>query len=274
MAVHESLRTTKLYDRTKERVMQDEVERIKRSIRVTVTPRSRGRGHSGADARPTPIDGRYALPTVDDFRQLALQSSPVFDVIISLKTNLNQLRDSKIAPIRAILQWGVDNWKLAENPAARIVIDVRSKKTERIRGFTDEEAALILRHAAREKDPVRRWVPLLCAYSGARLSEVCQLRVEDVFRRGGVWCMKFDPEAGSLKNENSERGVPLYPAIVESGFTSRSIRKREDLDADHCHRRHSWDGREARKSARPNRRVVCGERQGRAAPVDLSRRLH
>jgi integrase len=128
------------------------------------------------------------------------------------------IRDSKIAPIRAIFQWGVDNRKLAANPAARIVIDVRSKMTERIRGFTDEEAALILRHAAREKDPVRRWVPLLCAYSGARLSEVCQLRVKDVFQQGGVWCMKFDPEAGSLKNENSERAVPLHPAIVESGF--------------------------------------------------------
>jgi integrase len=128
------------------------------------------------------------------------------------------IRDSKIAPVRAILQWGVDNRKLAANPAARIVIDVRSKMTERIWGFTDEEAALILRNAAKEKDPVRRWVPLLCAYSGARLSEVCQLRVEDVFQRGGVWCMKFDPEAGSLKNENSERAVPLHPAIVESGF--------------------------------------------------------
>jgi integrase len=96
--------------------------------------------------------------------------------------------------------------------------------TERIRGFTDEEAALILRHAAKEKDPVRRWVPLLCAYSGARLSEVCQLRVEDVFQRGGVWCMKFDPEAGSLKNENSERAVPLHPAIVERGFLQQPPR--------------------------------------------------
>jgi integrase len=75
---------------------------------------------------------------------------------------------------------------------------------------------MILRHG--EKDPVRRWVPLLCAYSGARLSEVCQLRVEDVFQRGEVWCMKFDPEAESLKNENSERAVPLHPAIVKSGF--------------------------------------------------------
>ena len=90
--------------------------------------------------------------------------------------------------------------------------------TERIRGFTEEEAGLILQHAAREQDPVRRWVPLLCAYSGARLSEVCQLRVKDIFQQGEIWCMKFDPEAGSLKNENSERAVPLHPAIVASGF--------------------------------------------------------
>jgi len=30
--------------------------------------------------------------------------------------------------------------------------------------------------------------------------------------------MKFDPEAGSLKNQNSERAIPLHPAITESGF--------------------------------------------------------
>ncbi len=30
--------------------------------------------------------------------------------------------------------------------------------------------------------------------------------------------MKLDPEAGSLKNRSSERAIPLYPAVVESGF--------------------------------------------------------
>ena len=128
------------------------------------------------------------------------------------------IRDSKIAPLRAVLQWGVDNRMLAANPASRIVVDVRAKISERIRGFTDEEAARILRYAAKEQDPVRRWVPLLCAYSGARLSEVCQLRAGDIFKQGEVWCMKFDPEAGSLKNENSERAIPLHPAVIENGF--------------------------------------------------------
>lgn len=128
------------------------------------------------------------------------------------------IRDSKVAPLRAILQWGVDNGKLAANPASRIVVDVRAKTSERIRGFTDEEAAQILGAAAKEQDPVKRWVPLLCAYTGARLSEICQLRRQDIFQRSGLWCMKFDPDAGSLKNENSERAVPLHPAIETEGF--------------------------------------------------------
>jgi len=38
------------------------VEWAKRSIRITVTPRSRGRWHSGPDTRPTPIDGHYSSP--------------------------------------------------------------------------------------------------------------------------------------------------------------------------------------------------------------------
>ena len=34
---------------------------------------------------------------------------------------------------------------------------------------------------------------------GARLSEVCQLRGEDIITSDGIPCMRFDPEAGSLK---------------------------------------------------------------------------
>jgi hypothetical protein len=120
------------------------------------------------------------------------------------------IRDSKIAPLRAILQWGVDNRKLAANLASGIVVDARAKANERIRGFTDDEAVLILQHASKEHDPVKR--------CGARLSEVCQLRTEDIFENGNLWCVKFDPAAGSLKNQNSERAIPLHPAIIEAGF--------------------------------------------------------
>lgn len=128
------------------------------------------------------------------------------------------IRDAKLAPVRAIFQWGVNNRLLAENPAQKIVLDVKGRAGQAKRSFNDEEAALILKAALREDDALRRWVPWLCAYSGARVAEVCQLRVEDVFQSEGIWCLKLDPQAGALKNAGSERTIPLHPAILDTGF--------------------------------------------------------
>jgi integrase len=120
----------------------------------------------------------------------------------------------------------VDNRRLPANPAERIGVDVRVKAAETIRSFTDEEARTILKAALQERHPVRRWVPWLCAYTGARVSEVCQLRAEDVVQVDGIWCLKLAPEAGSLKTHSSERAIPLHPAVLESGFLDfmRSVR--------------------------------------------------
>ena len=128
------------------------------------------------------------------------------------------VRDAKIAPVRAILQCAVNNRKLAANPAERVLVDVKAAGGQSRRSFTDKEAAIILKAALSQTNPVLRWVPWLCAYSGARVSEVCQLRREDVHEHDGVWCMRFAAEAGSLKNANSERAVPLHPALIEGGF--------------------------------------------------------
>ena len=128
------------------------------------------------------------------------------------------IQGAKLGPIRAILQWAVDNQLLPINPATRVTIHVKTRAGESKRGFDDAEAAIILAAAQREADPVKRWVPLLGAYSGARVSEICQLRVEDIAQLSGIWCMKFAPEAGSLKTAGSERVVPLHPAVVEAGF--------------------------------------------------------
>jgi hypothetical protein len=38
-------------------------------------------------------------------------------------------------------------------------------------------------------------------------------RAQDVIEEDGIWCLRFTPEAGSLKNVNSERAVPLHPAV-------------------------------------------------------------
>jgi hypothetical protein len=83
--------------------------------------------------------------------------------LIEMGLRPKTIRDAKLAPVRAILQWAVDNHRLAENPAKRVVIDVKIKPSESKRSFSDAEAATVLGAALQEKDPVRHWVPWLCA---------------------------------------------------------------------------------------------------------------
>ena len=96
------------------------------------------------------------------------------------------IRDAQLAPLRAVLRWAMDNRKLDSNPAERVTIGVKLKAGEGRRSFDDEEAIVVLSAALKAKDPVLRWVPQLCAYTGARVSEVCQLRREDVVRIDGI----------------------------------------------------------------------------------------
>jgi hypothetical protein len=87
------------------------------------------------------------------------------------------IQDAKLAPLRAILQWGVQNKLIGSNPADGISLDVRSKQNEKKRSSTDEEAKIVLRAALIEDDPVRRWVPWIGAYSGVRVSEICRFAI-------------------------------------------------------------------------------------------------
>ncbi|MBX9647680.1 MAG: site-specific integrase [Xanthobacteraceae bacterium] len=137
------------------------------------------------------------------------------------------IRDGKLAPVRAILQWATDNRMLDVNPGARINIDLKARSSEKRRGYTDDEARTILRAARQEKEAHRRWTPWVCAYTGARIAEICQLRVEDIKQIDDIWCIAFAAEAGSLKNVNSERVVPLHLALKNEGFLKfvRSVRK-------------------------------------------------
>jgi integrase len=70
-------------------------------------------------------------------------------------------------------------------------------------------------------------VPWVCAYTGARIAEICQLRFEDIKQIDGIWCIAFAAEAGSLKNVNSERVVPVHSALSDEGFLKfvASVRK-------------------------------------------------
>ena len=60
-------------------------------------------------------------------------------------------------------------------------------------------------------------VPIICAFTGARVSEITQLRAEDVRKEGDRLIIRITPDAGTVK-AGGYRDVPLHRQIAELGF--------------------------------------------------------
>lgn len=137
------------------------------------------------------------------------------------------VRETYLAAAKTVFSWAKENRKVQQDPTSGV--RVRSEKTQRLRdpGFTNDEALMILRgtlafsHAqlSEKQAGARRWVPWVCAYTGARVNEITQLRKQDVFERDGIWVANVTPEAGSVKN-NMARLVPLHSHLIEQGFVN------------------------------------------------------
>ncbi|HRF07561.1 MAG TPA: recombinase XerD [Xanthobacteraceae bacterium] len=135
------------------------------------------------------------------------------------------VKDRDLSGLKTIFGWAVTNGKLKANPAEGVTLKVGKKPKLRSSGFTNDEAIAILRKASthprgNEKPKMfaaKKWIPWLCAYSGARVGEMIQLRKEDVRRVGDYWVMHITPEAGTVKT-NEARDVVMHAHLIEMGF--------------------------------------------------------
>ena len=64
------------------------------------------------------------------------------------------------------------------------------------------------------------WIPLLGLFTGARLGELCQLRVIDVVNDEGIDLMRLtdEGELQSIKSDSGHRSVPLHSELLRLGF--------------------------------------------------------
>ena len=85
------------------------------------------------------------------------------------------------------------------------------------RSQDDTEAALGITSTATPFAAAKRWAPWLCAYSGARIGEITQMRGCDIEARGVLHIMKITPEAGTVKTRKAH-SVPLHEHLIEQGF--------------------------------------------------------
>ncbi len=129
-----------------------------------------------------------------------------------------------LVAVVSILNWATerDGGRLRpDNPATKVRLEEPKRRVIRERTFRSAEIAKILSAAkAVEITPTnpqtsasRRWCPWICAYSGARIQEVCHLSQDDIWLEDDVWVMRFP-----MTKDGFARGVPIHDHLVAEGL--------------------------------------------------------
>lgn len=142
------------------------------------------------------------------------------------------VKDVWMASIKAVLAHAVEDRKLTHDVAKVVRVRHSPSPVVREKGFSDGEALTILEAclryapanranpATQESDHVaaaKKWGPWLCAFSGARIGEIMQLRKTDVHVHDPIKFIRISPEAGTVKTRTF-RDVPLHTQLIELGF--------------------------------------------------------
>jgi integrase len=144
--------------------------------------------------------------------------------LVTAKRKARTVNDVWLTAARTVFAWAQEERLITSNPFEGVrVTEPRRVKHRETDAFVSEEWRTILQAASSIDAPkttfqgAQRWVPWLCAYSGARPGEITQLRGQDIERRGPIHAMKLTPEAGTIKTGKA-RTVPIHAHVIEQGF--------------------------------------------------------
>lgn len=141
----------------------------------------------------------------------------------SYKTITAVTVNNRLRKLTAFMNWCKANGYVADNPLAGMKVMTGSAKEARLSFDRDDLTALLDHEALRKearKHPWRYWLPLMGRATGARLEELCQLRVDDFIELQGIPCIRIDDsgKGQNLKNVSSRRILPIHPALLDLGL--------------------------------------------------------
>lgn len=108
---------------------------------------------------------------------------------------------------------------LDKNPFDGLDYLLTGSQSKKRRAFTDEEIKTLFSHDRfqGEAKGADFWLPVLSLFHGSRMSELAALPLS-AFKVGKCGQHYFDLQDQQVKNEGSERLIPVHPSAVEIGF--------------------------------------------------------
>lgn len=127
--------------------------------------------------------------------------------------------------VSAFFTWLHEKRLVQTDPTRHLLLSKTSNTNEnQLKPYSEEEMKSMLNELQLQKDaysenPSRFWIPLVAAYSGMRLIEICQLHILDVRKHDEIWCFDVNEEQDKrLKASSSARVIPIHPSLTDLGF--------------------------------------------------------
>jgi len=143
--------------------------------------------------------------------------------LVTAERSASTVNDVWVTAAKTVFGWAQSQRLLGPNPFVEVRIKVPHKSRTREKAFTPAEIKTILSAALQIQKPrtkmeaAKRWLPWLCAYTGARAGEIAQLRGADCIEEDEVSAIRITPEAGTTKTRDA-RVVPLHEHLIAQGF--------------------------------------------------------
>lgn len=148
-----------------------------------------------------------------------------------------------LATLSNLFEYALGNYdSVHRNPFVNATLPTRSNPREVWDPFTTEALQVFFRaplytgcvSAAKwmepgpaiPRDSARFWLPLILLFTGARVNEICKLRVTDIREENGIafFNIEWDEDdvqagiTGRVKNVASERKVPIHADLISFGL--------------------------------------------------------
>lgn len=147
-------------------------------------------------------------------------------------------KNTYIANLSTFMEWAIEQYSEynLENHFVGKRFKSKSSSKDKRHSFSDEQLKILFSSPIYEgcagENQVQRyqkgkriikdslfWVPLIAAYSGARMEEILRLQSKDLYQDQGVWVFDINETDGKKRKSNSSiRKVPIHPDLIKLGI--------------------------------------------------------
>lgn len=164
-----------------------------------------------------------------DLQSLTRQDGDTFRSWLTKQATTTKTARDKFIWVKTLLKYAAQDLELIpKNPW--VGLEIKTKTTLVRRPWDKQHLNVLFSHDIWQKGVMPRvkiagglaayWIPLLALYTGARLSEICQLEVKNIQRIDGIEVLKITDsgEGQRVKSDAGHRIIPIHSKLLELGF--------------------------------------------------------